>query len=400
MGALACQQNAFLKELSTVVVSCTAQDTGYEVVLADTILFPEGGGQPFDVGYIDDIEVTNVQRRGTEAIHFLSVPLDKGKEVVVKVNWERRFDHMQQHSGQHLITAIAQAECDLITECWHLGEKVSYIQMASAKITEDQVACIEARVNACILDQLAVTVIVSDDARHDPRIRKAQKGLPEDMTGPVRVVEMQGIEQNLCCGTHVSNLGQLQGIKLLHTETKKGSTLLYFVAGNRMLDTYGGLYKRERTMSKLLSGLHPEQHAEMVESMRKDVTKMMKVNKTVSLELAEYFAKDLAATLDPAQYDGSAYFYHRDEVTSEFLGVISDKLLAAHPSLTSVLTCGAPKDNGIQFLVSGPADRVADIGPKVMAALHGKGGCAKAKFRGKGTNGKAVLKLQQMVFAM
>jgi misacylated tRNA(Ala) deacylase len=104
-------------------LSCRAvegKEGKYEVVLEDTVLFPEGGGQPDDRGKINGVDVVRVLRRGSTAVHLTQEPLQEGAEVDIEVDWGRRFDHMQQHSAQHLITAIAEQKFGHKTTSWHV----------------------------------------------------------------------------------------------------------------------------------------------------------------------------------------------------------------------------------------------------------------------------------------
>ena len=126
-----CQEDSFLKEFTTNVSKIEKCDKGYNVILEDTILFPEGGGQSTDWGYLNERLVKNVSRRGAEALHFVEAeendaPFNVGDEVRQKVDWERRWDHMQQHSGQHLITAIFDKELGYGTKSWWLGSEDLY----------------------------------------------------------------------------------------------------------------------------------------------------------------------------------------------------------------------------------------------------------------------------------
>ncbi|XP_020905426.1 alanyl-tRNA editing protein Aarsd1-like [Exaiptasia diaphana] len=118
----ACQNQPFLRELRTKVISCEKakldDKEGYEVILKDTILFPEGGGQPDDRGSINGIEVHRITRRQDLAVHFVLEPLSIGEEVHLTIDWTRRFDHMQQHSGQHLISALFEKEFGHETLSW------------------------------------------------------------------------------------------------------------------------------------------------------------------------------------------------------------------------------------------------------------------------------------------
>ncbi|XP_073946789.1 alanyl-tRNA editing protein Aarsd1-like [Choristoneura fumiferana] len=165
-----CQEDSFLKEFSSKVVSCektkepiieygkTSQFEGYQVTLENTILFPAGGGQPHDIGSLNDVEVVQVLRKGDEALHFTRGPLEVGATVTQTVNWERRFDHMQQHSGQHLLSAVLEKEYNLPTTSWWLGADECHVELDALKVADDVITAAEARCNDLIRQGLAVKV--------------------------------------------------------------------------------------------------------------------------------------------------------------------------------------------------------------------------------------------------
>merc|ERR1719222_898603 len=115
----------------------------FEVILEDTVFFPEGGGQPDDRGTLNDVPVYQVKRKGKDALHYVAEALEIGKNAQGKINWERRWDHMQQHSGQHLITAIADALYGFKTTSWWLGELISHIELDTSNMTDEQMHQIE-----------------------------------------------------------------------------------------------------------------------------------------------------------------------------------------------------------------------------------------------------------------
>lgn len=154
---------ASLKQTNAVEKDEDNKNT-YVVVLEDTIFFPEGGGQPFDIGLIDKNPVFNVQRKGAEAHHFIldsstSPPFFVGQIVRCTIDWKRRHDHMQQHSGQHLISALFEREYNIETKSWSLGVDTCYIEInLKMNITADQIIHVENRCNELIADSIPVTV--------------------------------------------------------------------------------------------------------------------------------------------------------------------------------------------------------------------------------------------------
>ena len=128
----ACQRNSYLKELKSVVLSCKSVSGKYHVILDDTVLFPEGGGQPDDRGKIGDIDVEKVFRDGNQAIHVTSMPVKENEPYVCSIDWSRRFDHMQQHSGQHL-SAVADRKYGFKTTSWDLGYMLLFLYTSFAE---------------------------------------------------------------------------------------------------------------------------------------------------------------------------------------------------------------------------------------------------------------------------
>nr|KAF6309248.1 prostaglandin E synthase 3 like [Pipistrellus kuhlii] len=378
-------------DFTTTVVSCRPAElqtegskgkkevlSGFQVVLEDTLLFPEGGGQPDDHGTINGISVLRVTRRGAEADHFTQTPLAPGTEVHVQVDWERRFDHMQQHSGQHLITAVADHLFGLKTTSWELGRLRSVIELDSPSVTSEQVAAIEQRVNEKIRDRLPVNV--RELSLDDPEVEQVRgRGLPDDHAGPIRVVTIKDVDSNMCCGTHVSNLSDLQVIKILGTEKgKKNKTNLIFLAGNRVLKWMERSYGAEKALTALLK-CGAEDHVEAVRKLQSSTKLLQKNNLNLLRDLAVHIARCLRNSPDC----GGVVTLHRKEGDSEFMNIIANEIGSEDTLL--LLTVGDEKGAGL-FLLAGPAEAVETLGPRVAEVLEGKGAGKKGRFQGKASN--------------
>lgn len=226
------------------------------MICENTILFPEGGGQPCDYGTINGQPVRSVVRKGSTAVHFVESPtsFEEGAEVQQHLDWARRLDHMQQHSGQHLITALFDREFKYDTTSWSLGSSVSHIQLSTPHlISRESLDLIERQANDLIREGRPVSVLLVDpEVAQEFQDARAPRGLPKDHEGLARVVRIEGIESNMCCGTHVSNLSQLQCIKLLYAEKVKTNVLVYFVVGERALRKLGEVFAREQQLTVAL----------------------------------------------------------------------------------------------------------------------------------------------------
>uniref|UniRef100_A0A667ZTK7 Alanyl-tRNA synthetase domain containing 1 n=1 Tax=Myripristis murdjan TaxID=586833 RepID=A0A667ZTK7_9TELE len=359
----------FSSQFVTSVVSCCPADLkqevngkketlkGFNVKLQDTILFPEGGGQPDDHGLIGDVPVLRVTRQGAEAIHFVRSSLEEGQEVQLKVDWERRFDHMQQHSGQHLITALADTMFGYKTTSWELGRQRSSIELDTPCVKPAELQALEEAVNEKIRAHVS-------------------RGLPDDHAGPIRIIDIEGVDANMCCGTHVSNLSHLQVIKLLGTEKgKKSKTNLIFLTGNRVLKYAEKSYSTERSLVSLLK-TGADDHVEAVDKLQKSVKLLQKSN----LSLLRDMAVLIAQNFKNSPQRGNFFSLHKKEGDNEFMNIIANEI-GTEETLV-FLTVGEEKGPGL-FLLAGPSGVVTEMGPRVLEMLQGKGAGKNGRFQGK-----------------
>lgn len=257
VGALACQNNSFLKTLKTTVVSSIEYDSKifgadkngkskqknvvngkqYAIELKDTILFPEGGGQPYDTGYFvlpnaDVIKVQSVLRDKLTALHITEDHIEPGTEITINLDWDRRIDLMQQHTGQHLLSAVFDTY-DLETLSWSMGEVINYIELPR-KVSDDILDEVDKKVNELITESIPISVTHPDE--HGEEIDVSH--IPEDYDtskGIIRIVKIGLLDANPCCGTHLSSTGQVQSIALLHqTSVRGGNSRLFFTCGSRV----------------------------------------------------------------------------------------------------------------------------------------------------------------------
>lgn len=366
-------------DLTEVVDGKKIKTDGYEVILEDTIIFPEGGGQPCDYGYLNDIPVFKVIRKEDKAIHITNQPLNVGEEVTQKINWDRRFDHMQQHSGQHLISAFLEKELNFWTVSWSLGDEVSFIELDTPQITEQQIRQAEDKINALI--RLGKKVIVEVLPEHTPEEQLTEvksRGLPEDHKGDIRIIKIEDVDANMCCGTHVSSLSQLQIVKLLHSEKskRKDKTFLYFLVGNRVLKRLTGCIDREQKLMVLLKS-NPSQHVDLVDKLQKNVKTLTKNVQSVLKDLAILAASKLNDTLPVPAY----FSMHRKEAEPDFIATFIREL-GERKDILLFLSTGDEKQLG-NIVLYGPEKAVSDLGPKISELLEGKGAGKGNKYQAK-----------------
>ncbi len=372
------EREPYVRTLATEVVTAGAGDRPW-AVLADTILFPGGGGQPADRGRLDGIEIVDVRRDGDEVRHRLARPVAPGP-AELEVDWARRFDHMQQHSGQHLLTAVALERFGWRTTAFHLGPEVSDIELSTPSIAVAELEAVEEAVAAEIRADRPVRcwrVTAEEYAGLEVRSR----GLPAGHQGDIRLVEIVGLDRNTCGGTHVAATGELETMKLVSTESIRGGTRLHWIAGGRV---------RRRLAA------HEARCAELrrVLDTGDDTLAAVAALKLEQLRDAQRRGKHLASRLAAAAAEalarrgagrGSAVVdEHFDDADLGFLQQVARRLLAAAPGKVALLT--AAGDKGAAFVVAAGEEAAIDLpaaGRRVAEMLDGRGGGARGIFQGK-----------------
>lgn len=369
----------------------TSPFEGFQVTLENTILFPAGGGQPHDLGWLNSTEVVQVLRKGDEALHFTKDPIQVGTVVDQKINWERRFDHMQQHSGQHLLSAILEKEHNLPTTSWWLGSDECYVELDSVKVSNDVIKATENRCNQLITD--AIPVNVKFCKANDPDLNEAHtRGLPKDCMETIRIICIGTIDENMCCGTHVSNLSQLQMIKLIGAEPgKKGKTNLKFLVGNRVTKTFQQMLDREKAVTGLLKN-EPSKHKELIQKLQKNLKVANKNLQTVLLDLAQYEADKIKRTQPKPKY----VIMFKKEATPEFNRAVI-KGLEGEGMFMFLASEEPDKPKEGQIIIQGPEEHCNALGDKITELLKGKGAFKNGKFQGKAGDLTAMNKCKKLI---
>ena len=228
-------EDVYKKEFTATVVECREQKKGYAVILDESAFYPEGGGQPSDVGTLGDAKVTEVHEKDGELLHYTDKALEVGAKVEGKIDWARRFDHMQQHAGDHLLAGALHRAHGGYTIGLHLGERFSTIDVTlpdgRTRLTESELAALENEVNREIQGNFQIRSFFPTPAEMAALpLRKA----PSVKTH-IRVVLMGDFECVACGGTHPDSTGQLGALKILDVAPSKGNMRVSFVCGMRAI---------------------------------------------------------------------------------------------------------------------------------------------------------------------
>ena len=441
-GQLACQHDSHLRTLEGVrVVSCrrsehdststpTAAHDSFEVVLTDTILFPEGGGQPSDTGVMvttkeRSFRVSSVQNQDGVAVHRMVVPsseamdmpVEVGDMVDVHVDWERREDNMRQHTAQHLITACALEIFNRRTIGWHLGPSLSYLELEptmsdvngasddartkktkkQTKMTQAELAVLENRVMTYMKEDLAVwPQWIENDSEEMVDIRQKMKArgappIPAGVEGPLRLVTIDSLDVCTCCGTHVKRLSELMAVKILYAESTPRSSRVWFVAGDRVLTVLGSAWAQQRALTTLIS-VPPEEHMRRCEALLSTQRSNAKSIKHWQAHAAKLEVENMLLRwqMSGALVPTRASALHSDEGDKNFVSAAASAFIDANGGDTlgsdCILLITAGKAEGFFAMVAGSADRIQELAPEVSRVLEGRGGFSRSVYTGKATN--------------
>jgi alanyl-tRNA synthetase len=369
------EREPHLQTLETDVLNAGVEGGRPFVVLADTILYPEGGGQPADRGWIGGIAVQDVRKVGVDIRHYLTGPLPAGR-VVVALDWARRFDHMQQHTGQHLLTAVAHERFGWQTTAFHLGGQLSDLEVDAAAIAPEELAALEEAVAVEIRAARPVTgrrVSPEEYAMLPVRTR----GLPEDHTGDIRLVDIQGIDLNTCGGTHVRSTAEIEALKLLGTEPMRGGTRIFYVAGGRLRRLLAAHHERTARLRQVV-GTSDEELVAGIQAKLDQLKEAQRGIRSLEEELAIEAARALAAGDDKV---ASGHWASRD---LPFLQRVAKECVRLAPDRITLLTAGEG-DQGAFLLCAGEGVTIdlPAAGRKVAEILSGRGGGSGRVFQGK-----------------
>jgi len=351
-------QDCYLREFKARVV----ETDGNRVYLDRTAFYPTSGGQPFDLGTLGGIPVRDVIDEEDRIGHVMDSPLAAG-DVAGVIDWERRYDHMQQHTGQHLFSAVLEELFKIRTVSFHLGTDVSTIDVDAPSLTPEQLERAEERC-AEVIAQARPVRITFEDASTTLELRKAS-----ERTGTLRIVSIESLDRSACGGTHVKTTAEIGLILTGKSEKIRGITRLEFVCGNRALRRARADYRRLAAIGRILS-VPPEQTPELLAGLIEKNKSLEKTTQRLATELARREGKELFLAAEPG-LDGIRRVVQR--------GPIDDAMRARAQAFVAgekavfLAVCDQPPS----LLLAASADSGIHAGDRVKAAVavsQGRGG--------------------------
>ena len=241
-------EDVYKKEFTAKVLECREEKKGFQILLDESAFYPEGGGQPSDTGFLNDVKVTEVHEKEGELLHYTEEAIQPGTEVRGKIDWARRFDLMQQHSGEHMVSGLVHEKYGYDNVGFHMGSDVITIDF-SGILSEEQMAEIEEQVNLKIWEDAPVEIFYPSREELDTLDYRSKK----ELTGQVRIVRFPGADTCACCGTHVTHTGEIGMVKLLSVVRFREGVRMEMISGKRVLDYLNMVNEQNHQISVKLS---------------------------------------------------------------------------------------------------------------------------------------------------
>ncbi|QOR35982.1 metal-dependent hydrolase [Clostridium sp. 'deep sea'] len=349
---------------------------GCWITLDKTIFYPEGGGQPCDLGTINSIKIIDVQEKDNEIWHLVNSDIS-ATVVNCEVDWLRRFDHMQQHGGQHIMSGVAYHLYGAQTVGFHLSDSYTTVDLRlNNNLTKEQLIKIEDEVNNIIYQNLNINCFFADAKKLKQLTLRKQPPVNED----IRIVEIEGFDQSPCCGTHPQRTGEVGLFKILKTEKIRSDIRLYIVSGNRALKNY----RFKNDLVSYLIELTSANESNLYESIEKTYKQEKNKNKEINAlkeKLLTYQALDLIKNSENIN-NINVIKYLSEELTANELKKLQNILSKSAPN--SLILMASLQDNKPRIAVyfNNTNFSVGKVFKNTLNKYNGRGGGSKTAAQG------------------
>ena len=348
----------------------------FGLILDATAFYPEGGGQPCDTGTIQDYPIIDVQERDGQIIHIINEPIDMNllnTNVKGIVNWRRRFDHMQQHSGQHILSAVFYNTFHAKTVGFHMGSESCQIDLAMDELTLEMANQVECLANELIFaNKPIVTKWIGTDELPLFPIRK----IPAKKIENARLVYIEDFDYSLCCGTHTATTGAIGLVKIRHWERKNNAVRIDFVCGGRALQDYQYKNALLNRLSNQFSSALPSLEAAIEQTVAKS-ERLIKELLHAKQALYQQLAVQLAEETEPLKNGVTIVTHIMNDAYPQDVNMLAKELLQRPKTI--VLLAGVDAEKSKNHLVFSAVGDIANIHmgqqlKNTLAKLGGKGG--------------------------
>ena len=352
-------QDSHRTEFTAKVISCEEAKDGYRVVLDQTVFFPEGGGQYADTGMLGDTEVTDVHEKDDVIYHTTKEPLEAGSEVNGKINWDERFEKMQQHTGEHIVSGIVHERFGYNNVGFHLGSDYCTMDF-DGPISKEQLKEIEAAANEAVYQDLEIKILYpSKDELKDLDYRSKI-----EIEGQVRIVEIPGYDVCACCAPHVKTTGEIGAIKFVSMVNYKGGERITMLCGRRAMRDY----EKKDSMTKEISALLCAKEYEVAEA----VVRLKDEQNRMKSQLAEMQQKLLEYRVAEIAVDQKIVTVFDSTLSGNLPREMMNKLLDKGAEICAVFA--GTDEEGYRYVIGSRSEDVRPLSKMLNTMFQGRGG--------------------------
>ena len=375
--------DSLLAEFEANVTEASAD--GLRLYLDRTAFYPASGGQPIDFGHIDDSEIVDVIDEGDRIVHVLSAPVT-ASTVKGRVDMVRRRDHMQQHSGQHLLSAIFAELLGIQTVSFHMGAETSTIDLQVTSLDAATIAAVERRANEAVMENRPV-IVSYQDAAETTGLRKAS-----EREGRLRIVAIDGLDRSACGGTHVRSTGEIGGIQIRKLDKIRGIVRVEFICGLRTVARTRADFEALSQIARSFSSPFDDAPALTAALIERSMD-AEKASSKLAAELAQYKGRELYQQTEPSA-DGLRRVYREIEKgpAGDDLRALAQSFITNPKAVFVVVTNDPPA-----VLLAASTDSGIHAGNVIKAAvtaLGGRGGGSPQMAQGSIPNGADLPQLK------
>ena len=348
-------EDCLLRSFTATVTGCDPTEKGWEVTLDATAFYPEGGGQACDLGTLGNARVLDVRERDGRIIHLCDAPVSGSVEGLL--DWERRFDLMQQHTGEHILSGLIYDRFGWHNTGFHVGKDTMEVDF-SGPIPADALAELEQQANAIVWENRPIRCWIPSLEELPGVTYRTKRALD----WPVRIVDIPGADTCACCGVHVATTGQVGLIKILSAAKFHGGIRLQLVCGKRAYDHIAAVYEQNRQVSQLFSAKVLETGAAAQKATEALAAEKLRAN-TLQSQLFDRMAEDYVNQKDVLCF--------ADPLDGGQLRELAEKISAKCSGYAAVFS---PKEGGYAYCLAQPDGDLRQLCKDMNAALSGRGG--------------------------
>lgn len=350
----------YIKEFESQVISCREGKKGYEVVLKETAFYPEGGGQPADTGVLGGVRVFDVHEKGGEIVHYTEAPLAEGETVKGTIDWDRRFIHMQEHSGEHLVSGLIHERFGYDNVGFHMGAEEITIDF-NGVIEWDELMEIEEKANEIIWENREIRAYfppADELASLDYRSKK-------ELAGDVRIVTIPGGDTCACCGTHVEETGEIGLVKFVSMIHYKGGVRITLLCGKLAVRDYEKRREQVQKVSVLLSA--------KADDIAGAVEKMKQENADLQAKLSELYRIVIEERVAKLPESEESLVMMEPDFDGLRLRMLANRILEEKKA-RKILTLSGTNDGGFLYVLGSQSEDMRLLSKELNKLLNGRGG--------------------------